>query len=129
MFRSTGTFSFLRFSLFGAILTIASSVNAQLAEELTKNLYVPTAFSPDGDEYNQVFLPVFSDPQLVTEYRLLIYSRKGEVIYESLDLREGWDGSKFGQRMQTGFYLWTIEFRYTDEEKGQLLQGCVQAMP
>ncbi len=123
------TSSFFRLLLASLVLTISSPTSAQTVEELTKNLYVPNAFSPDNDENNQVFLPIFSDPQLVTEYRLLIYNRKGEVIFESLDLREGWDGTKFGQGVESGVYLWTVEFRYLDEEKGQLFQGCVQAMP
>lgn len=119
------TFSFFRVLLVGTVLSISSSANAQFVEEMTKNLYVPNVFSPNGDEFNQIFLPVFSDPQLVTEYKLVIYNRKGEIIYESLDFRQGWDGSQFGREAQPGTYTWTVEFRYSDEENSQLISGHV----
>ena len=72
--------------------------------------WVPNTITPDNDEHNQDFLPVFPDPGLVKEYKLLIFNRWGEIVFESNDIEVGWDGSYSGQNVQVGTYIWQIEF-------------------
>ena len=81
--------------------------------------YVPNTFTPDGNSYNEVFQPIFYsgfDPQ---DYKLLIYNRWGEVLYESNDASIGWDGTYGGKRVKEGTYVWKIEFKekLTDERQ------------
>jgi gliding motility-associated-like protein len=81
--------------------------------------YVPNTFTPDGNSYNEVFQPIFYsgfDPQ---DYKLLIYNRWGEVLYESNDASIGWDGTYGGKRVKEGTYIWKIEFKekLTDERQ------------
>lgn len=54
--------------------------------------YVPNTFTPDNDNYNEVFLPVFTSGYDPYDYTLLIFNRWGELIFESHDVRFGWDG-------------------------------------
>lgn len=79
--------------------------------------YVPNAFTPDGDEFNQTFQPVFTSGFDPYDFDLYIYNRWGELIFESHDSQEGWDGTFKGNLVQTGLYSWKIEFKtiYTDE--------------
>jgi len=79
--------------------------------------YVPNAFTPDGDEFNQTFQPVFTAGFDPYDFNLYIYNRWGEVIFESHDDQAGWDGTFNGKLVQTGIYTWTIDFKtiYTDE--------------
>ncbi len=87
--------------------------------------YVPNAFTPDGDEYNNDFQPVFTagfDPQ---SYTLVIYDRWGEALFESNDAEVGWDGTYGGERCQVGTYPWTIRFKDTKSDKKFTYRGHV----
>ncbi len=69
-------------------------------------MYVPNTFTPNGDEFNQVFMPVF--PSQPAIYNLKIYNRWGEMIFESNDTNIGWDGTYNGVLVQDGAYTWDI---------------------
>jgi len=79
--------------------------------------YVPNAFTPDGDEFNQLFQPVFTSGYDPYDFDMFIYNRWGEVIFESHDAASGWDGTYGGKKVAVGTYSWKIEFKtiYTDE--------------
>lgn len=72
--------------------------------------YVPNAFSPDGDEFNNTFQPVFGVGLDTYNYQFSIYDRWGELIFESFDHERGWDGTFKGNMVQDGTYIWTIKF-------------------
>ena len=69
-------------------------------------IYVPNAFTPDDDEYNQNFTPIISS--LIVSYHLTIYNRWGEILFESYDKSVGWDGTYHNERVQDGVYVWEI---------------------
>jgi gliding motility-associated-like protein len=72
--------------------------------------YIPNAFTPDSDDFNETFQPVFTsgfDPQ---DYHLMIFNRWGEIIFESYNHGIGWDGTYNGKIVQDGVYVWTVEF-------------------
>ena len=79
-----------------------------IAEELI--FYVPNAFTPDGDEFNDTFFPVFTSGYDPYDYHLTILNRWGEVIFESYNAAKGWDGTYGGTLVQDGVYVWKIEF-------------------
>ncbi|MNE77903.1 hypothetical protein D3C80_1742600 [compost metagenome] len=64
--------------------------------------YVPNTFTPDGDEYNNIFLPVFNNSFDKQSYTMLIFNRWGEVLFESHDLSVGWDGTYMGALCKKG---------------------------
>ncbi len=72
--------------------------------------YVPNAFTPDANEFNNVFLPVFTAGFDPSSYHLTIFNRWGEVLFESFDSTVGWDGSYNGKIMKQDTYAWKIEF-------------------
>lgn len=81
--------------------------------EIVKNwrdcaVFVPTAFSPNGDGINDVFRAKVHDD--VYNYRLTVFNRWGQQIFQSNDPAQGWDG---GQQT-TGNYLWVL--MYTDSK-------------
>lgn len=82
--------------------------------------YVPNAFSPDGDDYNNTFQPVFTEGFDPYDFHISIYNRWGELLFESYDASKGWNGYYGGIRCQDGVYTWKIDFGlpdYTDERK------------
>jgi len=81
----------------------------------------PNAFAPnldgpaDGwyditDKTNQIFFPMHEG---VTEYELLIYTRWGELIFESHDVNYGWNGYHNGELCPQAVYVWQVRGRYT----------------
>ncbi|MBC9812260.1 gliding motility-associated C-terminal domain-containing protein [Crocinitomicaceae bacterium CZZ-1] len=82
-----------------------------LKEELL--FYVPNTFTPDGDDYNETFKPIFTTGFDPYNYTLLIFNRWGEVIFESHDTNVGWNG-KYGidgKLCQDGTYTWKIDVK------------------
>lgn len=71
-------------------------------------IYVPNTFTPDYDEFNNTFFPVLSSGFNPQNYRLYIFNRWGELIFESRDHTVGWDGTYNGERCQVGTYVWKI---------------------
>ena len=89
-------------------------------------LFVPNAFTPNGDLINDIFLP---KGQNINKYRLIIYDRWGSEIFESDSLEEGWDGTNAGEPCPTGVYVWIIVYESASEyqnPKVETLKGsCV----
>lgn len=87
----------------------------QVLEELI--FYVPNAFTPDGDEYNNVFNPVFSSGFDPYNYKLTIYNRWGEILFESNNHLFGWDGTYQGLPSPEGSYVWRLNFKDSRTDK------------
>lgn len=88
--------------------------------------YVPNAFTPDGDNINNTFQPVFTsgfDPQ---EYHLIIFNHWGEVVFETYNSDIGWDGQyDDSQFIQQGVYVWVIEFGDLVSDKKYNVKGMI----
>ncbi|MHB1278916.1 MAG: T9SS type B sorting domain-containing protein [Bacteroidia bacterium] len=69
--------------------------------------YVPTAFHPSGFMENRLFLPL-CEPY--TDYHLIVYSRWGQIVFESSASMPGWDGSYMGkgEMMPGGVYVYLL---------------------
>jgi gliding motility-associated-like protein len=88
--------------------------------------YVPNAFIPDADGKNDVFIPVFSSGIDPEDYHLMIFNRWGELIFETHNTTQGWDGHHKGQGpVKDDVYVWKIEFKETMSAKRQVLYGHV----
>jgi PKD repeat protein len=84
------------------------------------NAFIPNSGGPTGgfyssksDEEAQVFHPVSSD---VEEYQLRIFSKRGILIYESIDVNIGWDGYYKGQLSEPGVYIWKVRGKFNNGE-------------
>ena len=73
-------------------------------------IYVPNAFTPDGDERNNVFYPNISGNVDGYNYTFNIFNRWGELIFTSHNLQVGWDGidATTYRSAQDGVYTWEI---------------------
>lgn len=81
-------------------------------------IYVPNAFTPDGDNYNEQFQAYIYGID-VYNFDMYIYNRWGEIVWESHDKDAAWDGTYQGKLVQDGVYVWviTIKDQYSDERK------------
>lgn len=83
-----------------------------------KTLLFPTVFranntGPTGGQYSQhemrrdIFHPRYSEDP--AEYQLRVYSKMGEIIFETRDINQGWDGYYQQERSAGGVYMWVAE--------------------
>ena len=82
-------------------------------------IYIPTAFTPNGDERNNSFKPVITSGVDFFNYTFVIYNRWGQIIWESFNANMGWDGTYDNKPCQDGTYTWKLRFKVpkTDEIK------------
>jgi len=82
-------------------------------------IHLPTAFSPNNDKVNDVFKPIISE---VRSYKLQIFNRWGEKIFESDNPEMGWDGLYQGKNCPTGYYTYIVKYQglgfYNGTENG-----------
>jgi gliding motility-associated-like protein len=73
----------------------------------TPMLFVPSAFTPNGDVLNDVFKPIAAGIRSLESFR--VYNRWGQLMYSTTELGKGWDG-RFGGNLQgTATYVWYAE--------------------
>lgn len=80
--------------------------------------YIPNTFTPDGDQFNETFQPVFESGYDPYDFHMAIYDRWGEIVFESYDVNGGWNGLYGDQGLaQDGVYIWQLDFkeRHTDK--------------
>jgi len=86
----------------------------KVCANLEPSVYVPNAFNPESTiDENRIFRPKIS---FVNSYRMIIYSRWGNKIFESNDPSTGWDGKYQGKFAQEGCYMYYIKYTTFDEK-------------
>lgn len=71
------------------------------------DLYVPDAFTPNGDAVNDVFRPIPVGMQKLNYFK--IYNRKGQLIFSTNIEKAGWDGTFKGQPQDPDVFVWIAE--------------------
>jgi len=91
--------------------------------------YVPNVFTPDGDEFNELFQPVFVSGFDPYDFHLMIFNRWGELVFESYNAAVGWNGTYAdGPLVEDGVYIWKIDFRETMSDKRHEYYGQVTVL-
>ena len=85
-------------------------------------IYVPTAFTPNGDGLNSIFRPIPVGISRIESFQ--VFNRWGQLVFSSADVR-GWDGKIGGKEQPTGTYVWLVKgIDYTGKvftDKGTVL--------
>ncbi len=93
----------------------------KLLDELL--FFVPNTFTPDGNEFNNEFKPIFGSGISADGYELHIYNRWGQLVFESRDISYGWNGTTpTGSIAQDGTYTWSMTLKASEQsiEKGDV---------
>ncbi|MBC9813635.1 gliding motility-associated C-terminal domain-containing protein [Crocinitomicaceae bacterium CZZ-1] len=77
-------------------------------------IFVPNTFTPDGDEFNNVFKVRGGN---IREFELNIFNRWGQLIFTSNDMAIGWDGTYDGNLCQDGTYTWKLSYKDLRDKK------------
>jgi gliding motility-associated-like protein len=80
------------------------------------DVYAPGAFSPNNDGLNDEFTLI--SPTDLYEYRLQVFDRWGQMLFESTNLYEGWNGTSNGKVCPPGTYVWKASYRLRREGTG-----------
>lgn len=75
-------------------------------------LYVPNTFTPNGDGDNDFF---YAKGGNIKAFNMIIFNRWGEVVFETNDFEDRWDGTYNGKPLPDGTYVWKI--RYSDDRE------------
>ncbi len=70
-------------------------------------VFVPTAFTPNGDGINDLLRPTAAGIREI-EY-FMVYNRWGQLVYSGRKDREGWDGRINGVLQSSGVYVWQVK--------------------
>lgn len=85
-----------------------SAFSNEIRLSLNPVIWVPNAFVVDG--FNTTFGPVIRFADFET-FQMVIYSRWGDVIYQTTDIAAPWDGFMNGQPVQEGVYVYYISIK------------------
>ncbi len=88
-----------------------------LSERCPSRIYVPNAFSPNGDQVNDA-LEIFASE--VVSLRWRIFDRWGNELYETTDTEDSWDGLVDGDLVDRGVYIWTLEYEGYNEKGARI---------
>ena len=73
-----------------------------------QEVYIPNAFSPDGDGLNDYWKPVFNDTLKVDWYLLEVYTRNGDLVFETRDSNQFWDGTYWNSYVSESLYVYRM---------------------
>lgn len=102
-----------------------NSLSNAISYGRTVKLFVPDTFSPNNDGLNDTFE---IKGQLINKLEITVYDRWGNVLYNTKDLTNGWNGTDVnGRALSPGFYTYRIEYTDTKERSYSKL-GTVNLM-
>jgi gliding motility-associated-like protein len=84
-----------------------------LVKQIVCDIWVPNAFSPNGDGSNDVFR-VLGNTARIRGFGMSIYNRWGQRIFHTNDKYKGWDGTDNGTPAATGTYMYMVEYMIGD---------------
>jgi gliding motility-associated-like protein len=79
---------------------------------------MPTAFTPNDDGLNDDFRVKY--PEMVKEFKMLIYNRWGARVFESSNARVGLDGKRNDMLQPAGNYIYSIAYTNAEGKPGTL---------
>jgi gliding motility-associated-like protein len=70
-------------------------------------IFVPTAFTPNGDGNNDIYKPILAGMQRLDYFR--IYNRYGQLVYQTSAIGQGWDGRIKGSPQGNAGYVYSVQ--------------------
>lgn len=102
---------------------VADSVTIDV-EVCDCNLVYPDAFTPNGDNKNDTYSPLYICNGL-SAYNMRIFNRWGNLVYETNDINAGWNGKFNGKDQPIGTYVYHIKATSSKPEKKIEVNGVL----
>jgi gliding motility-associated-like protein len=97
-----------------------------LEKDCDCHILVPNSFTPNQQAPNELFGPAINCD--IDQYKLQIYNRWGEQIFESLDYGEKWDGTYENKPVAEGAYVWILVYRHRNQTKRTTKSGTTRVL-
>jgi gliding motility-associated-like protein len=108
----------------GCIKKDTIKVKIQGCEEC--EMYIPSAFTPNNDGLNDVFRALPKCANIGFQHFIMrIYNRWGQIVFASSDVHKGWDGTYKGNSLDTGTYIYYIDYAFK-QNKPLSQKGTIQ---
>lgn len=91
-----------------------ASATTTVAVIIDKTIYIPNAFSPNGDGENDMFFAFVKD---VNRFSMKVFDRWGELIFASEDKNGFWDGTYKGKQLPPSVFVYYAQFEFPDGQK------------
>ena len=89
------------------------TVDTMLLQVLKKKgYYLPTGFTPNGDGLNDVVRPYLVGMKGLKNFS--VFNRWGNLVFQTNREGEGWNGKLNGEDLDSGVYIWMLEFYDAD---------------
>lgn len=87
-------------------------------------VFIPNSFSPNQDGINSLFMPVLyaADPSY---FDFRVYDRWGELLFQTQDQTQGWDGTYKGNPVPSSVYSYIVKVRNLEKTKIEPYMGTV----
>jgi gliding motility-associated-like protein len=86
---------------------------ANIEDDCPCQMFIPNAITPDGDEKNNSFRPIPSCP--ITDYTLRVFNRWGDLVFETRNIEEAWNGGEGDYYGQAEVYFYRTTWRWGEE--------------
>ncbi|MEN0006937.1 MAG: gliding motility-associated C-terminal domain-containing protein, partial [Bacteroidota bacterium] len=91
----------------------------QIIVNTVRKVYIPNAFSPNGDGFNERFTVFGATPNIQLIESLQVFNRWGSLVFEASpiapnDLSAGWDGTYKGKSLGADVFVYVAKIRYLD---------------
>jgi gliding motility-associated-like protein len=93
---------------------VEESYNVTITPCIGVVYWIPNAFTPDNNEFNQTFRPIFNDGIDIDGFSFTIYNRWGQKVFERTNVdvnaqNQGWDGTLNGDLLSPDTFVYTME--------------------
>ncbi|MES2328267.1 MAG: gliding motility-associated C-terminal domain-containing protein [Bacteroidota bacterium] len=99
--------------MYTAAKCLAGTISFSIADkgncDTIRAIFIPTAFTPNGDGKNDILKPMRNPVGKVAHFVFRVYNRNGQVLFETRTPGKGWDGRYQSIPQPTGVYVWVFE--------------------
>jgi gliding motility-associated-like protein len=92
--------------------------------DIPHDLWLPDAFTPNGDGRNDLFHVITDNPNVLV-INLSVFDRWGQRVFTSNMNNDGWDGTVHGTPAEVGTYYWMIRYKILGSETVYFKKGDV----
>ena len=111
-------------SSFGCMDSTINSIN--IINDFS--VYIPNTFTPDGDQFNTIFQPIFSGEIDPLNFGFWIFNRWGELVFESHDINAYWDGNYAQNKALEGHYSYFLTYMEVSTKEVKTLVGSISLL-